>query len=269
MKLTELKHAQKERIIFLDQCLIWRGQATRGDLKKRFSISTAQAALDFRTYLKLADDAPPRYDPVRKVYLAAENHKPLQDPDIQEVFETVLADQTKEVGSSLPRPHRQADPAIIARLYQVIGSKTAVSIRYISMSSGEQENQWIAPTHFMSDGESVYVRAYSFKHEEYRNYLPIRIEPESSFEEHLLESELPEDTDWDTLAIIWLRPKKSLTELQAAVVRREYGFSGELLRLEMRKPLEFFLDRRWNLDGEGARLEVAEREYSKRTEPAT
>ena len=54
MKLDDLKHAQRERLIFLDRCLTWRGMANRKDLIDRFGISIAQAALDFRVYLGLA-----------------------------------------------------------------------------------------------------------------------------------------------------------------------------------------------------------------------
>jgi hypothetical protein len=45
------------------------------------------------------------------------------------------------------------------------------------------------------------------------------------------------------------------------VVRREFGFDGEWLRIETRKALEFFISRRWGLDTKGARLELAKIEY--------
>jgi hypothetical protein len=130
------------------------------------------------------------------------------------------------------------------------------------MSSGADDGQWIAPTRFTSDGESVHVRAHSFKHGEYRNYLPIRIDPDSSFEEKLLAEPLPEDVDWNTRAIIWLRPKAGLSDQQAKVVRREFGFEGKWLRVETRKALEFFFDRRWGLGTREARLERAKTEYA-------
>ena len=105
------------------------------------------------------------------------------------------------------------------------------------------------------------MRAYSFKHGEYRNYLPIRIDPDSSFAEKLLAEPLPEDVDWNTRAIISLLPNSGLSDRQARVVRREFGFKGEFLRVETRKALEFFFNRRWGLDEKGARLERAMTEY--------
>jgi hypothetical protein len=260
MSLDDLKYAQRERLIFLDRCLTWRGMANRRNLIERFGISSAQAALDFRTYLDLAQHAP-TYDNVRKSYIIADGHEPLSPSTITEAFD-VVAEQSENMALSvLPRPERKAVPSIIARLYQAIKSGNALNIRYTSMSSGRDEGQWVAPIRFTSDGESVHFRAFSFKHGEYRYYLPIRISLESSFTEKALNEELPEDVDWNTKAIIWLQPRSNLTEEQAQVVRREFGFDGELLRVEARKALEFFFSRRWGLAEEGARLERVKTEY--------
>lgn len=261
MTLDDLKYAQRERLIFLDRCLTWRGMANRRDLIERFGISTAQAALDFRVYLKLARSTPPTYDPVRKTYLAAGGYEPLAPSSLIEALDILVNEDKSLPLSTLPRPERKVDPKIIAHLHQAIGSGKALHVRYTSMSSGKDEGQWIAPIRFMSDGESVHVRAHSFKHGEYRNYLPIRIDPESSFKEKLVVETLPEDVDWNTRAIIWLRPKSGLSDRQANVVRREFGFEGEFLRVETRKALEFFFNRRWGLDEKGARLEWAKTEY--------
>ena len=261
MNLDDLKHAQRERVIFLDRCLTWRGVANRRDLIERFGISPAQAALDFRVYLDLTRKTPPIYDAARKTYIAARGHQPLAPSSATEAFEVLVSDEQNSPSSSLPRPERKADPEIIARLHQTIRSQKAIHICYTSISTGADEGQWIAPTRFTSDGESVHVRAFSFKHGEFRNYLPIRIEPDSSLKERLLTEPLPEDVDWNTLAIIWLRPKSGLSDQQATVVRREFGFEDDLLRIETRKALEFFFNRRWGLDEKGARLERAKTEY--------
>lgn len=261
MSLDDLKHAQRERVIFLDRCLSWRGMANRRDLVDRFGISTAQAALDFRTYLKLARAKPPSYDPVRKTYFASDRHEPLAPSSLTEAFGILVDEGEKGPASALPQPERRADPKIIARFYQAIRSEKALYVRYTSMTSGADKGQWIAPTRFTSDGEIVHLRAFSFKHKEFRNYLPVRIEPDSTFEEKPSEGLLPKDEDWNTKAIIWLRPKSGLSAQQANVVRREYGFHGELLRVETRKALEFFFDHRWGLDQKGARLERAKTDY--------
>ena len=261
MALDDLKHAQRERLIYLDRCLTWRGMANRRDLMERFGISMAQAALDFRAYLDLVRETPPTYDPVRKTYIAAEGHRPLAPSSLAETFEILAEEPQGTIPASLPRPEREANSKVMARLHQAIRTDSMLHILYTSMSSGADDGQWIAPTKFTSDGESVHLRAFSLKHGEYRNYLPIRIDPKSSFDDEPLREPLPFDTDWHTRAIIWLRPKAGLSDAQAAVVRREYGFEGEFLRVETRKALEFYFDHRWGLDQKGARLERERTEY--------
>lgn len=261
MEFGELKHAQRERLIYLDRCLTWRGMANRRDLTARFGISSAQAALDFRLYLDRARKTPPTYDPIRKTYLAARDHKPLAPSSLTEAFETVLNVEDDQLSSTLPSPQRRADPTVISRLYQAMKTKSALNIQYTSMTSGHDDGQWIAPTKFSSDGESVHLRAFSFKHQQYRNYLPIRIDKRGEFDTRALTEPLPYDHEWNTRARVWLRPKAGLTEEQALVVRREYGFEGDLLCVETRKALEFFLDRRWGLDQRGARLERVRTDY--------
>ncbi|OWK23071.1 hypothetical protein AJ87_40545 [Rhizobium yanglingense] len=177
MEFDDLKHAQRERLIFLDQCLTWRGMANRRDLIDRFDISTAQAALDFRLYLERARHTPPTYDPVRKTYLAALDHKPLVPSTLNEAFAAVLAESNLPLSVALPQPERRADASVVSRLYQAMRNRWAIHVQYTSMTSGADAGQWIVPTHFVSDGEKVHVRAFSFKHEAYRTYLPIASAP--------------------------------------------------------------------------------------------
>lgn len=255
MIFDDIKHAQRERLIFLDRCLTWRGVINRRDLMDRFGISPAQAALDLREYVERSREAPPVYDSTRKTYVAAPNHKALAPTTLLEAFDSVLAEDDGGLPPVLPSPQRRAEPQTMARLYQAMKAGQAVKIAYTSMTSGAAPEQWIAPTQFTSDGESVHVRAFSYKHGEFRNYLPVRIDIESSFEVRSLEMPLPFDEDWHTVARIWLRPRTDLSDAQAAAVRKEYGFEGEDLCVETRKALEFYVTRRWGLNQDGARLE--------------
>lgn len=262
MEFDDKKYAQRERLIFLDNCLTWRGVANRRDIIERFGISNGQAALDFKLYLERASGTPPIYDNTKKTYLAASNHRPLTQTRLTEAFDAVLGEPHKECPASLPRLERHADPLVISHLYQAIQSGTALNIHYTSMRTGTDAVQWIVPRVFASDGERVHIRAYSFKHNDYHDYVPIRINPDSSFEQKALEHPLPVDQKWNTLARIYLKPKSSLSLEQAAAVRLEYGFVDELLCIETREALEFYADRRWGLDQPHARLERERVDYS-------
>lgn len=248
----DLKHAQRQRLLFLDQCFTWRGMANRKDLVERFGISMPQAAQDFRLYLDRIGRSKPNYDPAKKSYFSTARTSLATRESLSDVFH-ILGEPSSD--ASLPRPRRRANPQIVARLYQAMRAGQSIEVRYTSMNSGTGKDEWIAPTHFTSDGEAVHLRAYSFRHREYRNYLPIRVDTSSSFAVRDQSEALPEDVDWEARVRISLRPKRSLSPEQAEVVRREYGFEKDLLIIETNKVLEFYFDRRWGLDQPGARLE--------------
>lgn len=255
MSLEDLKHAQRERLLFLDQCLTWRGQANRRDLMERFDISMAQAAVDFRTYLSLTN-TPPVYDTAEKAYFSTGDHRPLTDAGTEQVFE-LLDNKTTSLGASIPLPNRVMDPAVFAQLYRAMKSEQDIQITYTSMTSGLSDPQWISPVRFHFDGEAIYLRAWSYKHEAYRDYLPIRITKQTKAETRETPSHLPLDTDWNSFVRLWIRPRSDLSDAQAQAVRLEYGFEDKThILIETRKALVFYVVRRWRLNQEKARLEL-------------
>ena len=261
MTLDDLKHAQRQRLLFLDQCFTWRGIARRRDLTDRFGISTAQAANDFRAYLSLITDNALEYDAHLKAYVAARDHQPMAPSSMLDVFGVLDTASDDELPAALPRAKRWLEPRVANALHDAISNQQKLRIAYTSMHSGETAPQWVAPTRFTYDGESIHFRAYSYKRGEYRNFHPARIEPDANFECGEIEAPLPLDSEWHTLSIIWLRPSARLSTALAAVVRREYGFRDELLKVEVRQALEFYLDRRWGLNEAGAILERVRTEH--------
>lgn len=261
MKLNDLKYAQRERLIFLDRCFTWRGLANRRDLIEKFGISNAQAALDFKLYLEHVAGPVPQYDTVQKTYLAQPDHRSLFATALQDAFQSVLSSSDLAPSDLLPGPIRSANPRTVAKLYRALKGSLAIHVQYTSMTSGTDKGQWVAPTAFSSDGEAIHVRGYSFKHREYRDYLPVRISDNSTFETRALEEPLSFDSDWHTKAQVWLRPKSDLSKEQMEAVRREFGFQGDCLCIETRKALEFYVDRRWGLNVKGARLERFKTDY--------
>jgi hypothetical protein len=255
MSLESLKHAQRDRILFLDQCLTWKGQANRRDLMQRFDISAAQAAVDFRTYLSLTT-TPPVYDATEKTYFSSHDHRALTPVGPEQVFD-LLSDEATSPRASIPLPTRILDPAVIARLHRAMRNELDIQITYTSMNSGLSEPQWISPVRFHFDGEAIHLRAWSYKHAAYRDYLPIRISRKKDFVTRDRSSSLPFDSDWHSLVRLSLRPRSDLSDAQARVVRLEYGFEADThLAIETRKALVFYVKRRWRLDDESARLEL-------------
>lgn len=255
MKDSTLKPAMRTRLVYLDHCLAWRGQVNRKDLIERFGISSPQAAIDFREYLERVSKPKPDYDTVRKCYLADRNHRGLPFGQEASSPNGLFLNTTFDDFSLLPSPNKQCPQIVMRQLYQAMAQRLKIEIDYVSMATGLRQNQWIAPTNFASDGERLHVRAWSYHHEEWRDYVPVRVSPESSFTALPIGDELPQDVEWEELVEIRLRPQSHLSEDQKAAVRLEYGFTNNILSFHVRKCLEFYIERRWRLNREGARLE--------------
>jgi hypothetical protein len=250
-----LKPAMRARLVYLDQCLTWRGQVNRKDLIEHFGISSPQAAIDFREYLERVAEPKPSYDTVRKCYLADRNHRGLPFAYESGSPGDLVRSPAFDDFSILPSPARQCPSIVMRQLYQAIEQRLKIEIDYVSMATGLRQNQWIAPANFASDGERLHVRAWSFHRQEWRDYVPVRVSPESSFLTAPIGEDLPQDADWEEVIEILLRPHSGLADEQKAAVRLEYGFTEDILRFQIRRSLEFYIERRWGLNRPGARLE--------------
>jgi hypothetical protein len=259
MEGQELRPTVRTRLAYLDQCFRWRGLATRSALTRRFGISQAQAAVDFREYLARCREPVPYYDTVRKTYVASDGHLGLDNAgDLPPMLE-VIADGAGDRFDELPMPERQCPADIMRHLYRAMDRNVRIEIDYVSMSSGRTTSQWIAPARIGSDGERLHFRAWSFRHLEWRDYLPVRVSDASTFTTEPLLAPLPRDEEWETMVRVELRPRSDLSPDQQQAVRDEYeiGSDGTII-VETRAALAFYLDRRWGLDLAGSRLERAE-----------
>jgi hypothetical protein len=70
--------------------------------------------------------------------------------------------------------------------------------------------------------------------------------------------ELPLDQEWSHIVELDLVPAVTLGETQAAAIRREYGFKGNVLTVRVRQALLFYAIRRWRLDRPDSRLIISE-----------
>lgn len=251
----DVRPAIRARLAYLDQCFRWRGQANRSALTGRFGISAAQAAIDFRTYLDRCRDPLPQYDTVRRTYVASDRHVGLEDPGELPPMLEVIADGAGDRFAALPMPQRGCPADVVRRLYQAMERSLRIEIDYVSMSSGRNTSQWIAPTRIGYDGARLHFRAWSHRHSQWRDYLPARVSDASTFRTEPLPEPLPIDDEWEHPVHIELRPRSDLSAEQQRAVRSEFGLGDGNLTIDTREALAFYLDRRWGLDGPDARLE--------------
>ncbi|MCT4575719.1 WYL domain-containing protein [Donghicola sp.] len=266
MAFDDLKHAQKERLEYLDRLLFWDGAATRSSLIDRFGISNPQAALDFKMYLQAAGREALKYDASSKRYLATERFSRLSGEASTDELEELLGGRRGALYDMLPDLQRTQNVRVFRPLYRAVLANEAIEIVYQSMRDPEPETRWIAPLRFASDGVRLHLRAWCYTRQGFRDFIPSRIDVSRSFINRRAASDVPKDDDWYSWAILKLKPHDDLTDDQKRVVRIEFGFDGDCLEIRIRKALEFYTERRWGLDQENPRLKCVSRDYEAMTE---
>lgn len=256
MAFKDLKHAQRERLEFLDKLFYWEGAATRASLIKRFGISNPQAAIDFRIYLEQANGKGLHYDTRYKQYLTGPDFSRLSGTPNAEELVNLVEGSANHRFDELPDLQRTQNMRVFVPLYRALKSNQAIEIVYQSMRDPEPTTRMIRPTRFASDGVRVHLRAWCLLRQKYRDFIPARIDPDLSFKISHNQYEVPLDIDWNSHSILTLKPHSRLTQAQQKVVRIEYGFENDVLEVEVRTALEFYTKRRWGLEQENPRLEL-------------
>ncbi|MGQ0621066.1 MAG: WYL domain-containing protein [Panacagrimonas sp.] len=222
---------QRQRFMFLEAHLIWRGNVAPGRLRDSFDITTARAERDFAHYLRLAPDSLVR-DRASGEYRASDSFVPrflrgtaseylqvLRNHDIAEGLSLAMA-ATLAV-EVLEPPEREFDVRVLARLNSAIRERRWLSIDYQSMNHPDPRRMEIAP-HVLACAQRWHARAWSSIHQGYRDFLLSRI---CGLPELRGPCDRNPDMDWDwrTQMSIKIAPHPDLTPAQKRVVEQDYG----------------------------------------------
>lgn len=261
MAFDDLKHAQIARLEFLDRLFFWQGRANRSDLMDEFGISNPQAALDFKVFLERSGSNQLTYDKAAKRYVACADYQRLVGIPSSNELMGLLGQGSTGLFDSLPDLHRAQAIKVLVPLYRAMLAKRSVEIIYQSMTTDLPRSIWVLPVRFASDGLRAHLRAWSFEHQAYRDFIPARIDPAKSFQNERMGDAVPFDEDWHSWAHITLKPHGRLGPAQQAAVRTEFGFTEDTLTVRVRKALAFYTTHRWGLDHETPRLELVSVAY--------
>jgi hypothetical protein len=252
---STLRHAALERLRFIDSRLFWEARINRADLMDRYAVSPAQAALDFKEYLKFAEHGVV-YDAREKSYVADAKFCPVfGEPDASRTLSEFAAAGDPYI-NVLPRLERPLDAKVAARVRRAARLKEKLRIEYQSFTSPDLRWRWIAPARLVSDGERWHARSFCFEHQEWRDFVLGRIAGIGSSEPA---GDLPLDREWDEELILVLKPLEDLTRSQKAAVLREYAMRAGRLLITIPKAMRLYAIRRWGLDRPTTRLGYEER----------
>lgn len=251
---TSLRHGALERLRFIDARLFWEARINRADLIEIFSVSPAQAALDFKEYLKMAGRGVV-YDTRAKAYVRVPAFKPVFGaPDAGKALSDMMAAGDSLV-ATLPKLERPLDPYIVARVRLAARSAERLHVDYQSFTRPQQRRRWVAPRRLVSDGERWHARCWCYEHNEWRDFVLARIAAIDAAEPA---GPLPRDRDWEDAYRLVLKPTEGLSKGQRATVIREYAMQAGRLVVTIPRAMRLYAIRRWGLDRATTRLKLLE-----------
>ncbi len=262
--LDSISFAQRQRLAYIDFCLLFKGAIYRQDLINRFEVGLSAGSRDFNLYKDLAPENL-SYDSSGKRYYQTAQFKPLFEHDAQRTL-TKLANNISdgfdaigdmhfpvEAPSSLNIP----DIFIVARLVQAMLNNKAVSIIYTSLSSGSNARE-LVPHSIVDNGLRWHVRAYDRKSNSFRDFVLTRISKvtiKSTPDSH---ERAEHDTEWQRVLPLQLVPHPKNVSFPTAI-EMDYGMENSQLLINVRAAMAGYLLRRWNVDcTERATLKGAE-----------
>ena len=246
---TKDQWAGRERLAFIERVAWWRGVVNRGDLRKVFGISAAQASADLQGYQEQNPTALAYNVRTKRYEARPEMICALHSPRLEEAVGMFLGipvplpqmavDSNARVAIFVP-PVRQADAAVERRIFLAVDQGKQLVITYWSVSSGRGKQRQIAPQGLGHDGYRWHVRAWCFENSDFRDFVLSRIEkaewPEVPF------TTPTKDEAWEREVTVVVRANSELDEERRKTIERDYGMKAGKLQVRMREAMrEYYL----------------------------
>jgi len=239
-----------ERQRFIDSMLLWEARINRADLIKAFAISPAQAALDFRAYLKRAGSGV-AYDTRAKSYVTTDDFAPVFPLSDGRQGLLDLAASGDPFATVLPRLERPIDVTTAARVRRAARATHRLLIDYQSFTKPKPSRRWITPARLISDGERWHARAWCGERLAWRDFVLARI---TAIHGEEPAADVPRDKDWEETLELCLTPAPHLSPSQCLSVERELAMKEGRLVLRLPRAMLFYARRRWGLDQHESRV---------------
>lgn len=237
---------ERQRLIFIERLLYWRGYINRRDLCNHFGISAPQATNDLVTYSTLCSGGC-QYNVRRKRYEATEGFEPrLTVPDFGLDMKALGASGRPEGEEEFvvfpEMPVRAGSPGVFRKLSLAAHEGQSVEIHYWSVSSGTARWRTVSPRTFGYDGLRWHVRALCHDHEEFRDFTIGRIRGIRNLRECPFRDQV--DKDWQTYILMKIRPNPKLSDNQRKALEMDYGMVRGVLQLSVRAAMLLYTRRR-------------------------
>ena len=256
----DVKWATRQRLQYIELMAWYTGVVTRSDVARAFGLSDPAATKDLKLYGDLA--------PGNLVY----NHGVFGFVP-GEGFAAVFADLAPEAAlpviaanlavaggpygndliyglptASLPLPARLPGPHTLAQITRAIHARRKLRVGYRSLSSRERGAARVLEPHtLVNTGLRWHVRAYSEDTCDFRDFVLSRIT-----EAHCLETPADSgeqyDDDWVESVSLVLAPHAGLDADRRESLLLDYGASGAVIEVKVRRALLGYVLQRLNVD---------------------
>lgn len=251
--LEKLGFAQKQRLAYIDFCLLFKGAIYRQDLINRFEVGLSAGSRDFSIYKELAPSNL-NYDSREKRYFQTERFHPLFEHDAKRTLVKLandISDGFDGIGDihfpvESPSSLNVPDIFIVARLVQAILNNKAVSVIYTSLSSGSGARE-VVPHSIVDNGLRWHLRAFDRKSQSFRDFVLTRISKVSIKNNSETHEQVELDQEWQRLISLQLVPHPKNVQHPTAI-EMDYGMENNQLLIEVRAAMAGYLLRRWNVD---------------------
>ena len=256
----DVKWATRQRLQYIEIMAWYTGVVTRSDVARAFGLSDPAATKDLKLYSNLA--------PGNLVY----NHSVFGFVP-NDAFSAVFADLTPAVvlpiiaanlavangpygdelvyglaTASLPLPERLPGPQILAQITRAIHGRRKLRVSYRSLSDRDSETMRILEPHtLVNTGLRWHVRAYNVETCDFRDFVLSRV-MEAECLETPAESGEQYDDDWVESVSLSLAPHAGLDAARRESLLLDYGASGEVIEVNVRRALLGYVLQRLNVD---------------------
>ena len=254
-QLKDVSFAQRQRLSYIEFCLMFRGHLTRNDLVHRFEVGLSAGTRDLNLYRELAPDSL-NYDSKQKKYFQTAQFKPVFKHDARTTLVKLannISDGFDAIGDisfpvDAPSQLNVPDIFIVAKVVQSILNNKAINIIYTSLSNGSKARD-IIPHSIVDNGLRWHVRAFDNKTNSFRDFVLTRISKVTIKQEQVVElfQKKEEDNQWNRTLHLQLVPHPKNVEFPTAIAM-DYGMENKVLEIEVRAALVGYLLRRWNVD---------------------
>ena len=256
----DLKWSTRQRLQYIEVMAWYAGVVTRSDVARAFGLSDPAATKDLKLYGDLAHGNL-AYQHTVFGFVPGERFAPVfADLSPAAVLPMIAANLAVAGGpygdallygvatASLPMPRRLPSAATLAQITRAIHGRRKLRVAYRSLSTRESAPERVIEPHtLVNTGLRWHVRAYSEETCDFRDFVLSRI-TDAECLTMSAESGEAYDDDWVETVVLQLSPHPGLDAAQCASLLFDYGASGDVIEVTVRRALLGYVLQRLGVD---------------------